>query len=70
MGVLRAAAATRPAGNRHLARQVAGGVRRARPPPGHRPLLDAVIDEADGCRIRIEDRWLADFASCNNYLLL
>jgi 8-amino-7-oxononanoate synthase len=29
------------------------------------PMLDAVIDEQVGRRIRIEDHWLADFASCN-----
>jgi len=29
------------------------------------PMLDAVIDEVDGRRIRIGDRWLNDFASCN-----
>jgi 8-amino-7-oxononanoate synthase len=29
------------------------------------PMLDAVIDEVDGRRIRIGDRWLIDFASCN-----
>jgi 8-amino-7-oxononanoate synthase len=29
------------------------------------PMLDAVIDEVDGRRIRIGDRWLCDFASCN-----
>jgi 8-amino-7-oxononanoate synthase len=29
------------------------------------PLYDAVIDEVKGRRIRIADRWLADFASCN-----
>jgi 8-amino-7-oxononanoate synthase len=28
-------------------------------------MSDAVIDEIDGRRIRIGDRWLADFASCN-----
>ncbi len=28
-------------------------------------MLDAVIDEIDGRRIRIEDDWLVDFASCN-----
>ncbi len=28
-------------------------------------LYDAVIDEIDGRRIRIGERWLADFASCN-----
>ncbi|HEX5951167.1 MAG TPA: pyridoxal phosphate-dependent aminotransferase family protein [Actinomycetota bacterium] len=31
------------------------------------PMLDAVIDEQVGRRIRIDDRWLADFAS-SNYL--
>ena len=29
------------------------------------PMLDAVVDEQDGRRIRIGDRWLVDFASCN-----
>lgn len=29
------------------------------------PMLDAVIDEIDGRRIRIGEHWLADFASCN-----
>jgi 8-amino-7-oxononanoate synthase len=29
------------------------------------PMLDAVIGEVDGRRIRIGDRWLHDFASCN-----
>ncbi|HET9249248.1 MAG TPA: pyridoxal phosphate-dependent aminotransferase family protein [Actinomycetota bacterium] len=29
------------------------------------PMLDAVIDEQQGRRIRIGDHWLADFASCN-----
>jgi len=29
------------------------------------PMLDAVIDEVDGRRIRIGGRWLTDFASCN-----
>ena len=29
------------------------------------PMLDAVIDEVRGRRIRIGDQWLADFASCN-----
>ena len=32
--------------------------------PAH-PMVDAVIDEIDGRMIRIGDRWLADFASCN-----
>ena len=29
------------------------------------PMVDAVIDEVDGRMIRIGERWLADFASCN-----
>src|SRR6266540_7318488 len=29
------------------------------------PMLDAVIDEQQGRMIRIGERWLADFASCN-----
>ena len=29
------------------------------------PMTDAVIEEISGRRIRIGDRWLADFASCN-----
>jgi 8-amino-7-oxononanoate synthase len=29
------------------------------------PMLDAVIDEVDGRMIRVGERWLADFASCN-----
>lgn len=29
------------------------------------PMMDAVIEEVRGRRIRIGDRWLADFASCN-----
>jgi 8-amino-7-oxononanoate synthase len=29
------------------------------------PMTDAVINEIDGRMIRIGDRWLADFASCN-----
>ena len=29
------------------------------------PMLDAVVDEIDGRRIRIGSHWLSDFASCN-----
>lgn len=29
------------------------------------PMMDAVIEEVRGRRIRVGDRWLADFASCN-----
>ena len=29
------------------------------------PMMDAVIDEVKGRKIRIGDKWLCDFASCN-----
>jgi 8-amino-7-oxononanoate synthase len=29
------------------------------------PMVDAVVEEVDGRRIRIDGRWLTDFASCN-----
>ncbi|HEY2960756.1 MAG TPA: hypothetical protein VGM21_21515 [Actinomycetota bacterium] len=29
------------------------------------PMLDAVIDQVDGRRIRIGRQWLVDYASCN-----
>ena len=29
------------------------------------PMMDAVIEKIDGRMIRVGDRWLADFASCN-----
>ena len=29
------------------------------------PMIDAVIEEIDGRRIRVGDRWLIDYASCN-----
>jgi 8-amino-7-oxononanoate synthase len=29
------------------------------------PMMDAVIEEVDGRMIRVGERWLADFASCN-----
>jgi len=29
------------------------------------PMMDAIVEEQRGRRIRIGDRWLADFASCN-----
>jgi 8-amino-7-oxononanoate synthase len=31
----------------------------------HHHLLDAIIEEIDGRRIRVGERWLTDFASCN-----
>ena len=31
----------------------------------HHNLLDAIIEEIDGRRIRVGERWLIDFASCN-----
>src|SRR6266478_4204741 len=36
----------------------------ARLQAGH-PMLDAVIDQVDGRRIRVGGQWLTDFASCN-----
>src|SRR3954451_20835854 len=33
--------------------------------PPTNPMMDAVIDEIDGRRIRIGDHWLSDFAACN-----
>jgi 8-amino-7-oxononanoate synthase len=32
---------------------------------GQHPMVDAVVEEIDGRRIRIGDHWLTDFASCN-----
>jgi 8-amino-7-oxononanoate synthase len=32
---------------------------------GANPMMDAVVDEIDGRRLRIGDHWLTDFASCN-----
>ncbi|HXY45918.1 MAG TPA: pyridoxal phosphate-dependent aminotransferase family protein [Acidimicrobiales bacterium] len=32
---------------------------------GSHPMMDAVIDEVRGRRIRVGDQWLCDFASCN-----
>ncbi|WP_242605694.1 pyridoxal phosphate-dependent aminotransferase family protein [Frankia sp. Cppng1_Ct_nod] len=29
------------------------------------PMVDSIVDEIDGRRIRIGDHWLSDFASCN-----
>jgi 7-keto-8-aminopelargonate synthetase-like enzyme len=29
------------------------------------PMMDAIIEEIDGRRIRVGDHWLSDFASCN-----
>ena len=29
------------------------------------PMVDAVVDEIDGRMIRVGEKWLADFASCN-----
>jgi 8-amino-7-oxononanoate synthase len=51
-----------------LAGRAAG--RRSRGPGGrpglrHHHLLDAVIEEIDGRSIRVVQRWLIDFASCN-----
>jgi 8-amino-7-oxononanoate synthase len=43
-----------PAYNAELARLLA-----------EHPMLDAVVEQVDGRMIRIDGRWLADFASCN-----
>jgi 8-amino-7-oxononanoate synthase len=32
---------------------------------GNHPMLDSVVEEIDGRRIRVGDAWLTDFASCN-----
>ena len=42
-----------------------GEVRRPRGTACLAPMMDAVIDQIDGRRIRIGDHWLSDFASCN-----
>ena len=62
----------RPNGHRPLRRETDGWLERwmasvadlARLKQSH-PMLDAVIDEQVGRRIRIGDHWLHDFASCN-----
>jgi 8-amino-7-oxononanoate synthase len=51
-------------GDRWLDRWMASVADLARLTSSH-PMLDAVIDEQIGREIRIGDRWLADFASCN-----
>src|SRR5437870_10495376 len=51
-------------GDKWLDRWLATTSELARLRYGHR-MVDAVIDEVDGRDIRIGDRWLADFASCN-----
>ena len=54
----------RRASDNWLERWVASGADLARLQASS-PMLDAVIDEIDGRRIRIGSQWLADFASCN-----
>jgi len=56
--------ARRRAGDGWLERWMASVADLARLRSSH-PMLDAVIEEVDGRRIRIGDRWLFDFASCN-----
>src|SRR5207244_1486679 len=51
-------------GDKWLDRWLATTSELARLRYGHR-MVDAVIDEVNGRDIRIGDRWLADFASCN-----
>jgi 8-amino-7-oxononanoate synthase len=55
---------TRPQPGSWLARHLEACAELARLQAGN-PMLDAVIDEVDGRRIRIGNRWLDDFASCN-----
>jgi 8-amino-7-oxononanoate synthase len=40
-------------------------MRRPRGPVRPPHLLDSIIEEIDGRRIRVGERWLIDFASCN-----
>jgi 8-amino-7-oxononanoate synthase len=54
----------RRADDRWLERWMRSTADLARLQYSHR-MVDAVIDEIDGRDIRIGDRWLADFASCN-----
>jgi 8-amino-7-oxononanoate synthase len=55
---------TRPQPGSWLARHLDACAELDRLQASH-PLLDAVIAQVDGRRIRIGDRWLHDFASCN-----
>jgi 8-amino-7-oxononanoate synthase len=54
----------RRAGDRWLERWLETTADLARLQYSH-PMVDAVIEEIDGRMIRIGERWLADFASCN-----
>src|SRR5690349_10885180 len=54
----------RRTGDRWLDRWLASNSDLARLSYSH-PMVDAVIDEVDGRLIRIGNRWLIDFASCN-----
>jgi 8-amino-7-oxononanoate synthase len=60
-----------PAGTRRTAGELSWSVKLGASTAGFErlkathPMFDAVIDEVDGRRIRVGDRWLADFASCN-----
>ncbi|MCT4354017.1 aminotransferase class I/II-fold pyridoxal phosphate-dependent enzyme [Streptomyces sp. Je 1-79] len=66
----------RPASSRTAAPPAAGSTRRGPVERDRRwrdlerlkrtsPMCDAVIDEIDGRKLRVEDQWLVDFASCN-----
>jgi 8-amino-7-oxononanoate synthase len=48
-----------------LACALAGGLHRLADLHASNPLVDAVIEQVSGRRIRIGGRWLIDFASCN-----
>jgi 8-amino-7-oxononanoate synthase len=54
----------RRAGDTWLERWIATTSDLARLQYSHR-MVDAVIEEVDGRRIRVGDRWLTDYASCN-----
>ncbi len=61
---VRAVKALRRAEDTWLERWISSTADLARLQYSHR-MVDAVIDEIDGRNIRIGDRWLADYASCN-----
>ena len=57
--------ATRPGGRRPWIDHWLETVRDLSTLKASHPMMDAVIDEIDGRMIRVGERWLADFASCN-----
>jgi 8-amino-7-oxononanoate synthase len=61
---IRAEKTLRRAGDTWLERWISSTADLARLQYSHR-MVDAVVDEIDGRNIRIGDRWLVDYASCN-----